>query len=94
MSSDLGASTRLRISKSVYARPFGDELVVLDFARGEYFALDEIGACVWRAIENGEPLAAIATSIAGSYDVDEAEALRDIVTLSNDLLAQNLVERV
>jgi hypothetical protein len=90
----LDPDARLRVSKSVYARPFGEELVVLDFARGEYFSLDEIGAEVWRALERGTPLRAIAAAIATTYDVNEAEALNDIVALSRELLDQKLVERV
>jgi hypothetical protein len=93
MTAALDATTRLRVSKSVYARPFGEEIVVLDFARGEYFALDAVGADVWRALEKGSPLQTIAAAIANDYEVSEADALRDIIALSQELLDQKLVER-
>jgi hypothetical protein len=91
---DVGAATRLRISKSVYVRPFNEELVVLDFSRGEYFALDEVGARVWQHLEKGESLGAIAHAIAGEYDVTESAALADIVVLATELVTQSLVETV
>jgi len=94
MSSDVGATTRLRISKSVYVRPFNEELVVLDFSRGEYFALDEVGARVWHHLEKGESLGDIARAIAGDYDVTESAALADILVLARDLVTQSLAERV
>jgi hypothetical protein len=92
MTPALDASTRLRVSKSVYARPFGEELVVLDFARGEYFALDAVGAEVWRALERGSSLQVVAAAIASTFDVSEADALRDIIALSRELLDRRLVE--
>lgn len=93
MGTDLDAETRLRVSSSVYARPFGDEIVLLDFGRGEYFALDEVGAEVWRRIEKGESIGSIARAIADAYDVTDAQAEKDIISLISELESQSLVER-
>lgn len=92
MSRHFDANTRVRVSSSVYARPFGDEIVLLDFGRGEYFALDEVGAEIWRRIERGEALGAIAGRIACTYDVSDSDALSDIITLVEDMAGRALVE--
>ena len=91
MTETLDERSRFTISPSVYARAFGEEVVLLEFGNGEYFGLDPIGAEVWRRLEAGDDLGAVASHIATLYEVGRAEALRDIVALvaqlrSNDLL--------
>jgi hypothetical protein len=87
----LDAERRLRVSPSVYARTFGAELVLLDFGRGEYFGLDEVGAEIWRAIAAGETLGAIADRVAERYEVTRSRALADIVQLAAHMLGQGLL---
>ena len=36
---------------------FGDDLVVLNLASGQYFGLNKSGACLWHAILRGQSLA-------------------------------------
>jgi hypothetical protein len=94
MSASPEASTRIRVSSSVYARAFGSELVLLHFGRGEYFALDEIGAVVWRELEKGEALGTIADVLVSSFAVTREDALRDVVALVGELSRESLVEPV
>jgi hypothetical protein len=94
MTPKLGPHTRVQVSSSTYARPFGEELVLLEFGRGEYFALDEIGARVWKRLESGIALGAIAAEIATAYDVSEEKALDDIVALITDMHMRALVEPI
>src|SRR5262245_26156573 len=75
----ISPATRVRISPRVYARAFGEELVLLDFAAGEYFGLDAVGADVWRGLEAGQAIAEVARAIAARYDVASDQAERDIV---------------
>lgn len=91
MTTDLDEKTVLRVAPNVYARSFGTEVVLLDFGRGEYFGLDEIGAEVWRGIEGGNALGTIADGIAHRFTVSSEEALRDIVDLVKELREQRLV---
>lgn len=90
--SSVGPDTHLRASSNVYSRPFGEEIVLLDFGRGEYFALDEIGAHIWRGLEKGESLAAIAREISGVYDVSVSQALADVMALVVEMRTRSLVE--
>jgi hypothetical protein len=88
----LPPETKVRPSPRVYARAFGEEMVLLDFGRGEYFGLDEIGAEVWRQIEAGETLNAIVARIVERYEVTQDAALEDIRALIEDMRARALVE--
>lgn len=88
----LEPQTRVRTSPSVYARAFGEEIVLLDFGRGEYFGLDEVGAFVWRGVERGETLAGIADALVEQFEVSRDVALRDVVELVSEMLARSLVD--
>ena len=83
--------SRFVVPPSVHTRSFDGELVVLDLARGDYFALDEIGAKAWNAIVAGKSLESIAAEIAHEYDVPESRAAADLVALRNDLLSRGLL---
>ena len=90
----LGAESRVVLGPAVYARAFGAEMVVLEFGRGEYFGLDEVGAVVWRGLEAGQSLGAIAEEIAGVFDTGREQALEDVVELVADLVKNDLVRVV
>jgi hypothetical protein len=81
------------VSGSTYARPFGDELVLLEFGRGEYFALDPIGAVIWRGLERGDALGVIAAELAAGYEVTAEAALGDIIALVGEMQDRALIVR-
>ncbi|MBX3264005.1 MAG: PqqD family protein [Labilithrix sp.] len=89
-----GPETKLRVSPRVYARAFGDEIVLLDFREGEYFGLDAIGAEIWRRIEAEATLGQVADGIVERYDVTRETALRDIALLVDAMRQKGLVEAV
>jgi hypothetical protein len=88
---DLNAHTVVKPAPSVYARSFGDELVLLDFGRGDYFGLDPVGTCVWQSIEQGRSLGDVAREVEARYDVTFEEAFRDVTALLVDMCARGLV---
>ena len=91
MNHDIGPESRVRIAASVYARNFGEEIVLLDFGRGEYFGLEPIGAEIWRRIESGDSLAQIADWLVERYEVARDDALCDAVDLVRELSRHALV---
>ncbi|MDB4938586.1 MAG: hypothetical protein JWP87_5558 [Labilithrix sp.] len=91
MTQSLDERTHVTISPSVYARTFGDEVVLLEFGKGEYFGLDAVGADVWRRLEAGDDLGAAADHVVAYYDVGRAEALRDILELVAELRNHELL---
>jgi len=87
----MSPESRVTISPSVYARSFGEELVLLDFNRGEYFALDAIGARVWRSLEQGRTIAEAADAIVVTHEVSRDRALADVTDLVTHLANESLV---
>ncbi len=83
--------TLVAVSPSVYARAFGEEVVLLDFARGEYFALDDVGAFIWRLLERGARIGQIADAVTSEWSVHRDDATRDVVELVEHLAQSSLV---
>lgn len=91
MTESLDERSLVTISSSVYARAFGEEVVLLEFGKGEYFGLDAVGAEIWRRLEAGDSLGAVADHIVTAYEVSREDALRDIVDLVTELRNHDLV---
>lgn len=89
----LDPQVRCRPAPSTHVRAFEEELVILDFANGEYFALDAVGADVWHQLELGASLHEMATSLAARYDVAYEDALRDATSLLCSLMERRLIVR-
>lgn len=87
----IAPTTRVQPAASVYARGFGAELVLLDFGRGEYFGLDEIGAFVWSRLEAGDAVGAVADGVVARYEVAPDVALGDVMALVTQLLGDGLI---
>ncbi len=87
----MNPDVRVAVSPGIYARAFGAELVLLDFSRGEYFGLDELGAEIWRRLEAGDTLGAVADDVVARFDVTREVAFRDIVDLVTHMCDQGLV---
>lgn len=84
-------TVRVSLAKDVSAREFDGEWVVLDLQGGNYFGLDDIGGKVWSHLSTGRSPEEIASLLAPEYDVSEAQLLRDVRVLVDELLERNLV---
>lgn len=82
---------RIAVTSSVVFKKVGVELVLLDFERGVYYGLNEVGAAVWDALSTGRtPEQAMATLLE-EYDVDRQRLSDDIDALIAELHASGLV---
>jgi len=91
---NVASTSRVRSTQHVYAREFDGDLVLLDLAAGDYFALDEIGARLWSGVNSGRTVADITAELVKEYDVDASRLEADLLALLGDLLAKRLVEVV
>lgn len=93
MSAFPARNRRVRCADSVHARLFDEELVILDLAKGEYFALDDIGTRLWSGLLAGRTIEQIAQEVVAEYDVPLDRALSDLTGLGDELLAKGLMVR-
>ncbi len=89
--SDEALARAVRPSPDVLARAVGEELVLLDLASEEYYALDDIGAAMWEAISSAPNLAAARDALLAEFDVEAAKLAGDLLELVDRLSAKGLL---
>ncbi len=68
--------------------------VILNLETKYYFTLNQTGVALWQALEAGAGTAReIAQALSRTFEVDEAQALKDVEDVLRELVAENLVER-
>jgi Coenzyme PQQ synthesis protein D (PqqD) len=86
--------TVLDLRSGIHARPFQQEIVVLDVGTGEYYALEPIGARIWQHLVDGRSLGDVVNALAEDYDVDVARLREDVVGFAAELVHRRLfIER-
>ena len=87
----MNLQTIVSVPRRVMARRVGDEVVVLDLERGEYFGLPAAGARIWELLLDGKSLGQVAEVIVNEYNVDLETAELDLIRLAEDLVAHGLL---
>jgi hypothetical protein len=79
------------VSSQAVARQLEDEIVILHLGNGTYFGLDVVGARIWQLMGEGKSLNEVCNIVLDEYEVSREDIERDIVALTKDLLAHDLV---
>ncbi len=82
---------RFEAAPDVHARPFHDEVIVLDLVGGEYFSLDEVGARVWAGLVAGESVEEVVAGLQRDYAADVERIEADVVALVEELVLHRLL---
>ncbi|MEM6937335.1 MAG: lasso peptide biosynthesis PqqD family chaperone [Pseudomonadota bacterium] len=69
----------------------GDAMVLLDTQKGQYFELNDTACAAFLNLLEGKTLTGAAERLVEEFDVTEAQALKDVETLLEDLLTSGLV---
>jgi hypothetical protein len=64
------------------------EAAVLNLKTGVYYGLGDIGASIWRMLDEPRRVDALL----GEYEVDREECQRDVIALLGELAVRGLVE--
>ena len=81
----------LVISPDVLTAHLSGEAVLLNLADKNYYRLNETAALVWSGLERGASREEIVTSLVNNYEVDDAEAEKQMDAVIDDFRAKNLV---
>lgn len=84
--------TQVLIPAQVMSRPVGNEIVLLDLARGTYFGLEGVGKRIWESLADGKTIEETVAIIIMEYNVDDARAQQDVINLATDLVKRGLLE--
>ena len=67
-------------------------MAVLNLKNGVYYGLDEVGARIWNLIQEPKAVSEIRDVLLDEYEVEPERCERDLLTLLEELVAENLVE--
>lgn len=70
----------------------GEDVVVLELDAGIYFGLNATGAFIWEMLAQPTAVAAIPQRISDEFEVDDATARDDLISLLRRLHQAGLVE--
>jgi hypothetical protein len=88
----LEPTTRLEVPAHVYARKFGGETVLLDFGKGDYFGLDEVGTVLWDTVAGGGTVLDAVSAIVVAFDApDQTRVQTDLLELATELVGAGLL---
>ncbi len=91
MAEEINLDSRLGVPPQVMTRIVGDELVLLDIAKGVYFGLDGVGKHIWESLSDGQSLQQAAAAVAAEYEVDDDRAASDVMEFASDLVGRELL---
>ena len=80
-------------TKYLYSQ-IDSEAVILDVNSGTYFGLNEVSNCIWQQLQTPSSKPQLVEKILAEYDVEEAEAARDLECLLKEMLDAGLIEAV
>jgi len=88
----MSADWVLRVNTRLVACEIVDsEAVIINLSNGMYYTMDQVGAEVWRMIEEGRSVRAMAEVLASGYSVPVGDALADLEEVAQELLQEELV---
>ena len=68
------------------------EVVILGFASGSYYSLDQVGAFVWDLLQHSRKVSDVRDAILSEYDIDLARCEQDLFHLLSELDEKGLVD--
>jgi len=79
------------ISNEVLSTEIDNEMVLLDITSEKYFGFDEVGAFIWKAIQEHNSLAIVYEILLTEYDVDPEILKRDLFDFIRKLEGRGIV---
>jgi hypothetical protein len=92
MKPSLSARSVVVAAKDHVSCDVGGEAAILNAKNGVYYALDPVGAHIWKLIQTPRRVADLRDSVLREYDVDSTRCECDLLLLLESLFAEGLIE--
>lgn len=79
------------ISKEIFYRNLGDEIVLLHLPSGSYYYLDGVGARMWDLISRDYSFNSLCDVLIREYEVERDVLERDVLRLAFELQEKGLI---
>ena len=90
---EISNDTKFKTTENIAWRNVNDEIVILNLKSGEYFTLNDIAQCIWKAITDEKSVEEIKVNIIDEYDVSYERADRDIEDFITGMIEQGLLHK-
>jgi coenzyme PQQ synthesis protein D (PqqD) len=91
----LSLDTAVRASPQQVSCDVADEAVLLSMRDGEYYGLNEVGASIWRLIQQPRTVLALRNALLEEYvDIEPAECERAVISFLSEMISLKLVDLV
>ena len=87
----ISSNTCPRRGEHILKQEAAGTIVLLSLDGGQYYALDDSGACAWDLSDGTRTVAQIAAALSAEYDAPVATIESDLIDLFADLAKENLV---
>lgn len=84
---------RVRVPEQVLMRQVGEEMVMLDLERENYYGLDPVGARLMQIAESGATLEQVSERLLEEFDVERGQVEADVRRIAAELMANGLLEQ-
>ena len=81
-----------KVSGNIVDKQVMDELILLDLETGDYHALNETAAFIWKNARNEVSTAEIAQNIQKEFNIELAEAQSDVKDVFDQLKGLGFIE--
>jgi hypothetical protein len=79
-------------TKDQVSADLSGEAAILNLTSGIYYGLNEVGASIWKIIQEPKIVREIKETILREYVVDPGQCEADVMALLNELLSRGLIE--
>ncbi len=80
-----------KLNPEVVGRKVDNEAVVVLPEKGKVEVLNEVGAFIWERVDGNRTLGDIAEDVCQTFDVEPAQAERDVLEFATDLLKRQVL---
>lgn len=84
-------NTKIVRIADLMATPVDKEIVIMNLAKNNYVALDDIGQHIWSILENPCRIDELCQQLSQEYKTDLEQVTADVLPFLNELQAEGLV---
>ena len=94
MSSHVALDTIICRSDALLSSNIGDDVVMMNIERGEYYGLEAVAARIWALTEHAVSVESLCERLAAEYDVVPEQCRREVLAFVDELLDHHIVQVV
>ena len=68
-----------------------DEILMMSIDNGEYYKLDEMGACIWAMLEEPSAISDLCNVLMSEFDIDLDTCRQDVLEFVNDMYSMEVI---